>query len=105
MEQNLYIQEDYVQITNDGKRIGLGRSDVYETWTPDKGQLYRALQRQYGRCTSKVYIDLPSGAKSIGWVFVKRQQYERHSTDTYLQETWVTLHKAPPTRVIEYHYA
>lgn len=100
----LYAQETYVDLTKGGC---YGESDVYETMYDNPGDLYRACQRDYGRCTSRVYIDEANGqARPIGWVFVKRATYEdaRKPTDTYLQETWVTVHKSPPTKTIEYHY-
>jgi hypothetical protein len=61
--------------------------------------------REYGRCQSTVYIDTEDGAKAIGWVFVKRMPYSDAPNESYLQETWVTVHEAPPTRTVEYHYA
>ena len=34
------------------------------------GEVYKAARSEYGRCTSKVYIDQKdSEAKHIGWVF------------------------------------
>jgi hypothetical protein len=90
----LQIQESFVNVT-EGHRYG--DSHWYEPYTADKGALYRALRREYGRCVSRVYIDTDAGAKAIGWVFVKRVEYDdAHrisdpSKRTYLREVWVSL--------------
>jgi hypothetical protein len=81
----------------------LGESDPYEPYTDDTGTLFRALQREYGRCVSRVYVDTPDGAKACGWVFQKRRQYD-DCKDSYLAETWVTLYDAPDTVTREHHY-
>lgn len=64
-----------------------------ESYSDTIGSIYRDCVREYGRCTSKVYQDTPNGkAKAIGWVFLKRMEYsDFRSTDTYLQETWITV--------------
>jgi hypothetical protein len=50
---------------------------------------FAELQKEYGRCISKVYVDTPDGkAKPVGWVFVKRQRYT-DANEFYIQETWV----------------
>ena len=76
---------------------------MYETFTDSVGELYRAMRREYGRCEGRVYRDTADSTKAIGWVFVKRMQYE-DSPDTYLRRVWVTLHDAPATRTVEYHF-
>ena len=88
----LQIKEDWVNAT---KGYRCGDSGWYE---PDQcqstGRLFRALQREYGRCVSRVYVDGPDGQSwPQGWVFQKRRAYEdaRGPNDTYLAETWVTM--------------
>ncbi len=98
---NLWVSEDYLNAT---EGHGIGESGVYESFTADKGELYRSCQRQYGRCTSKVYVDAEGGPQSIGWVFVKRERYEDTGAN-FLQETWVTVHAGPPAHSVEYFYA
>lgn len=100
MENNILIEESWVDKTR-GLRVG--DSGIYETFTSDKGELYRSLQREYGRCISKVHIDTDNRVKSIGWVFEKKQKYD-DVNEYYIQETWVTLHESQPTRTIEHHY-
>lgn len=103
---NIYIQETFV---NQTKGYQFGDSPVHETFTDDRGKLFRSLQQEYGRCASKVYRDRPNKPPMcIGWVFEKRMQYEdardNRPDSFYIREVWVTLHTAEPTRTIEYHY-
>lgn len=86
----LQIHETYVNVT-----LGhiFGESDWHEPYTTDKGQLFRDMQSEYGRCTGKVYVDTKAGTLAIGWVFVKRMKYV-DCDDYYLQETWVTFRTA-----------
>jgi hypothetical protein len=102
MADNLWVQESFIDRTQ-GHRFG--DSDVYETFTDNRAELFRAMQGEYGRCISKVYIDVDGGSpKGIGWVFEKKIRYD-DTDERYMQEVWVTLHQAPPTRTVEYHYA
>ena len=97
---NLYVRENWIDVD---RNCGMGSSDVYETMHDNTGDLYRALVKQYGRCVSRQYIDDKSGnTKQIGWVFQKRSKYE-DCNETYLLETWVSVHDAPPTKSVEYH--
>lgn len=58
---------------------------------PDNIPTFQELQREHGRCVSKMYIDTTSGnTKEIGWVFTKREKYT-DSPDTYLKQTWVSF--------------
>ena len=99
---NLWIDERFI---NRDVNASFGDTGVYETSYDAPGELFRALQREYGRCISKVYIDTQDGeTKSIGWVFQSRDKYE-DSEDTYIREVWVTIHNGPPARTIEYDYA
>lgn len=98
---NLYLSEVFI---NRDQHARLGENEPYEAWTEDPGKLFRSLQREYGRCVSKVYIDQKDGStKAVGWVFVGRQKYT-DVDETYLREVWVTLHEAPPTVVRTLHY-
>jgi len=101
METNLYVQETQVNVT---EGYTFGDSEVYETFTDSVQRLFRACQREHGRCTGRVYIDGADGkARAIGWVFVKRERYQ-DSGEYFTLETWVTLHQAPPDRHVTYHY-
>ena len=73
---------------------------IYDTVQPIKetyfdedvtpGEIFRACQKEHGRCDSKVYVSVGSGNFQIGWVFVKRVKYD-DCNETFLQETWITL--------------
>jgi hypothetical protein len=96
---NLWVQETYVDET---KGYRFGESEVYETWTNDTGVLFREMQREYGRCVSRVYHDTDHGVEAIGWVFEKTMPYEDArdpKRDTYVRSVWVTLHA--PVTVVE----
>ena len=86
MKKTLLIQETHVD--RDADAI-VGECDPYAPWTDNIGRLFKSLQREYGRCVSKAYID--PDARHIGWVFIKRQRYER-SSKTYIAETWITTY-------------
>jgi hypothetical protein len=102
---NLWIDETYI---NRDRGYRFGETGVYETFTDNRGKLFRSLQKEYGRCTSKVYVDGPP-TRAVGWVFEKKCRYEdargNAPDDFYTREVWVTLHTAPPTKTTEYHYA
>lgn len=71
-----------------------------------EGEIFRRMQKEYGRCVSKVYVSLDEEGSvnlPVGWVFQRRRQYE-DVKETYLAETWITLydeHHEVPVR--EYH--
>jgi len=105
----LYIEENYrgVETGKDGKekRSGCGDSGIYECRYDTPSEVYKFCLKEWGKCVSKVYIDMPDGkTQHIGWVFVKRVPYEDTPKKTYLREVWVTLHEKPPERTTEYHY-
>lgn len=90
----LQINESYVNQTK-GHRFG--ESGWYEPLTDDRAKLFRSLQREFGRCASRVYQDTPDGKPdAIGWVFEKRMRYDdargnNADRDFYIREVWVTL--------------
>jgi hypothetical protein len=91
---NLWVEENYVDVS-EGCRIG--DTELYETFTPDEGELFRAFRKLPGRCISKVYVD----EKAIGWVFQSRVSY-CDSIDTYFREVWVTLHDGQAKQAVKY---
>lgn len=89
---NLYVQESYV---NETKGYRFGDSEWYETYTDNIGRLFRDMQKEYGRCVSRMYVDKTDGRViPIGWVFQKRMEYE-DSHDTYVREVWVQVSRTP----------
>lgn len=96
----LFIRETYINAT-EGYRYS--DSDIYESFTDDIGILFRNLQKEFGACIGKMYIDTDKGSKAIGWVFQKRVHYD-FSEETYLREVWVEVHEKRPKTTIEYFY-
>src|SRR5215831_16183780 len=88
-ETSLVVAEDYVDATTETR---YGNSGWQEPWTDDVGRLYRDGVREYGRCIGHVYADFSGKSYAVGWVFLKRAEYEGHvrrgDERTYLQETW-----------------
>lgn len=58
--------------------------------TPNMGSIYRQAQREYGRCTSSVYVDREGGPVKVGWYFISCEEYE-DTHDKYLRGAWVTV--------------
>jgi hypothetical protein len=86
--ENIYIQETWIDQKN--KSI-IGETDIYETFTDNKGDLFRSLQNEYGRCVSKIFIDdLDGKTKQVGWVFEKKQKYD-DVNEFFILETWITI--------------
>ena len=72
----LWVQEDFINLT---KSTRYGEGEPTETCyeSNDTGGLYARLAGEYGRCTSKVYLDTKSrGTIAIGWVFQKKIEYD-----------------------------
>ena len=94
----LIISESFVHVD-----IRYSEIDPHETYFDTIGELFRYLQKEYGRCPGKVYIDTKSGKTfHTGWVFRKIDYY----TDThepYLCEVWVSVHEKMPETF--YHLA
>ena len=60
------------------------------------GKVFRYLQKEYGRCTSKMFVDLDDGSsKQVGWVFQKVTRYQ-DSKNTYEQTVWCEVLKQKP---------
>lgn len=82
------------QIWNDKPLEGLDMSG------DTLGKVFRYLQREYGRCTSKMYVDTKDGQpQQVGWVFQKVCRYS-DSKDTYEQTVWCEVLKQKPTVTI-----
>lgn len=86
---NLYVRETF---ENADKEAVFGESGMYETFTGNKGELYRSLQREYGRCEGFMYLgnENDGQVRRIGWVFISRQKYT-DSPETYLRRVWVEV--------------
>lgn len=96
----MLIREQHV---NETENLGCGESGLYEPYTDDIGKLFRDYQKEFGRCTSKVYIDEEGKSRAIGWVFQKKQKYS-DTGEEYEHAVWVTLYEKEPTVVTTHHY-
>lgn len=99
---SLQVSEIYVNRT-EGHIVG-DSGGFYEARAETPGELFRDCQAEYGRCTSKIYVDrgekeedntlfvlgatFPQTTETVGWVFEKETQYT-DCDETYIQETWV----------------
>lgn len=96
----MLYQEAYVNRT---EGYIYGETNWEEIEESDIPGLFARLQKEYGRCVSKVYVhhkESCTDAKAVGWVFEKRQQYS-DSKDTYLMETWVSLaQRIEPAKIV-----
>lgn len=64
------------------------------------GEIYRGLMRAFGRCIGKVFVDnADGGARHVGWVFVKRQEYDDAPRELFTCETWATVVECVPEQV------
>ncbi len=89
----ILIEEHWVNRT---ANYSSGDSGVYETRFDNTGELYKFLQKEYGRCSGKVYIDKDDREGiAVGWVFEKIAKYE-DTHEPFKLETWVTLHEKQP---------
>lgn len=93
----LHLQIDTINKT---KGYRFGDSGVFESCYDNTGKAFKGLRKEYGRCISKMYVGEGS---HIGWVFIKKAKYD-DCNEYYLQETWVSLHEAPPVKSIKYNY-
>ncbi len=89
----IWLSEDYVDRSHGHS---YGDCKPYETYFEDAeiGSLFLSLQREFGRCTGKMFIDRSGQVQHVGWVFEKRVQYS-DCDEIYLREVWVTLYTAP----------
>lgn len=72
-------------------------ADTYMGEDATMGEIYRAALGEYGRPTSKVFVDTDAGPKVVGWFFVKRARYE-DTNEQYLQGAWITVGEYEPAR-------
>ena len=97
---DILISETWV---NQTEHYIIGENEPYEPYTNIIKDLFTSLQREYGKCVSKMYIDTNEESKQIGWVFEKKVKYT-DCDKTYIQETWITLHKSKPKKIIQHDY-
>lgn len=95
----LYSTEVLTEIDSEGEeRIFSEGGEPHECFTDDVGRLFRSCQREYGRCTSRVYVDRADGSTpAVGWHFEKMREYEDSGRygrprSYYKQGAWVSLY-------------
>jgi hypothetical protein len=102
---NLWIQES---MTNEDEGYRIHDTDVYETHHNNIKDLFKSLQKEYGRCMGKIFVDRYDGllgdtAVQVGWIFEKKVKYD--DTDAYFtQATWVAVHTKEPEHITKNHY-
>lgn len=70
---------------------GIGSDPRFEEVDKTRGELYRSLQEEYGRCTGKMYRDVKGGgAVACGWVFEGKDRYS-DTGETYIREAWIEV--------------
>ena len=104
----LQVRETFV---NETKGHQIGETEWYEPYTDNMGRLFLNLQKEYGRCLSRMYRELneddsnPVDGVPVGWVFSRRERYAdargRWSDrlgrtvygddDHYIREVWVEV--------------
>lgn len=90
MSNTLWIWESFVNATEEYR---LTDDEVRDTYCETRGELFLSLQREWGRCKSMVYQEMPDGApdKPVGWVFERAMAYEDAPNKTYIREVWVQV--------------
>lgn len=97
----MYLQETTIHV---GENYIINETPVYEAFTDDIGALFKSCQKDFGRCTGKVYVETGGGkGHAVGWIFMKREQYT-DCKDTFLMETHITLHDKEPEHSVMQHY-
>jgi hypothetical protein len=105
---NIWIKESFFgkkEVTSkdgdtDYVRYRLGETEWYESFTDDRGELFRSCREEYGGCTGKIHVDIAMGdgtydTRDVGWVFEKRMKYE-DCDETYLRQVWCEISPVPP---------
>jgi len=83
-----YVDKDRMIGFGDEDRVVTGPSVIDLTL----GKLFKMLEREFGRCVSKTYVDRKDAPPTeIGWVFNARRRYEDKPKQTYLAEIWVSF--------------
>ena len=88
--KNLWIQTATFNKT-EGSAISVGNAPV-ETEYKDKDALLTACEREFGKCTGKLYAYSKGKRVTVGWTFERKQKYS-DTRKPYTQETWVTIYK------------
>ena len=88
-EEEAVLESTYLNATR-GNLIGEESLPLEDSVIDTVTDIYHFGLGQFGRCTGKVYVDAPSGAKHVGYVFQGLDKYE-DSDETYLREVWISI--------------
>ena len=82
----------------------IGSEEPFEPCTDNLKDLFKSLQKEHGRCTSKMYIDLPNGkVKHIGYCFKKKIKYDDFK-EYFNRIAWITYLEEEDTVIRTKHY-
>ena len=92
IDNNEYLSIQIAKINKtEGTAISVGNVPV-ETEYKDKEALLTACEREFGKCTGKLYAYSKGKRVTVGWTFERKQKYS-DTRKPYTQETWVTIYK------------
>lgn len=103
--ENLWIKEEHICEELNGSVYKSHVGNWYETFTSNKGELFKSLQRKFGKA-QRMYIGVEGSdePKQVGWIFEKKRIYP-DSKEKYTQSVWVEVSKTKPVikrvRVVE----
>ena len=103
----LWTNEKHIEVKDRGeeteKRIGFGDTELYETKHKKAGELFKELQKEWGKASKMFVEDKDGNSKQIGWVFTKTDYY-KDTKEKYIHETWIEVHSKEPKKTIKYFY-
>lgn len=92
-----------VELVDEDRGYRFGDDTPYETMYEETGDLFKALMKEYGRCTSKMFVDkLDGSAKQVGWCFEKKAKYE-DTNELFTQAAWVWVFTEMPVKTVTIH--
>lgn len=90
----LVVSERHVNAT-EGYRYDCTSPYLTKYLSNERGALYRALQKEYGRCINKQYTEWADGTSTVsGYIFQSKQRYY-DTNKYYIREVWVTITESP----------
>jgi hypothetical protein len=69
------------------------KGHMFNRWSEECGSisgLFAYLQREYGRCRSKMYRETPDGDIPCGWYFEKTDHYS-DTDEPYTRGAWCSV--------------
>lgn len=105
MIPELYLETQHVAKQDDDKSYRLGEEpaqNLEDTIFDDYPlgnctlkelllDIFKFSRKEFGGCTSKVYIGKGGDTDAIGWTFERRRPFEDDNKSFYTHEVWVTI--------------